>query len=279
MRRLSGMLVLVFALSAAPASAAVARRPQHLWGGMRVRSLDPGRSPGPGGAEARARAAGARTDAARPGSVAVLSNERTDSRWSYVDRIAFIYRRPWPRSGRLGRLTWYTEDGFPSVYLVLRARWDARGREWVKLRIPGRPNGRTGWVERNALGRFHLTHLLVVVNRRRLRISLFSDGRRLWSAPVGVGTPSTPTPAGHFWINERFKIEDPQSGYWPYAFGTTDYSTLSDWPGGGVVGIHGPYYAAPLIPGRISHGCIRLRVGADAWLARHIRLGTPVHVI
>ncbi|HZE06875.1 MAG TPA: L,D-transpeptidase [Solirubrobacteraceae bacterium] len=283
MKRLSGLVALVLVLGAAPAGAA-ARGPLRIWGGMRIRSLDPGR-PRPAHTAHAAHTArllavtAARTGRSRPRANEVLSNERTYTRWSYVDRIAFIHRRPWLRSRRLSRLTWYTEDGFPSVYVLLRAHWDTRGREWVKLRIPGRPNGRTGWVERNALGRFHLTHRLLVVSRRRLRVSLFVDGRRLWSAPAGVGKPSTPTPAGHFWINERFRIEDPQSGYWPYAFGTTDYSTLSNWPGGGVVGIHGPYYAAALIPGRISHGCVRLRVSADAWLARHLELGTPVHVM
>jgi hypothetical protein len=179
----------------------------------------------------------------------------------------------------VARLTWYTQDGFPSVYLVLRSHRDGHGHEWVKLRVPGRPNGRTGWVPRGALGSFHLSHLLVVVNRARLRMYLYRRGRRIWSAPVGVGKPSSPTPAGHFWINERFKISDPSSGYYPYAFGTTDYSTLSDWPGGGVVGIHGPYYDAAGIPGHISHGCIRLKVSDDAWLARHMKLGTPVRVV
>ena len=107
----------------------------------------------------------------------------------------------------------------------------------------------------------------------------YSRGRRIWSAPVGVGKPSTPTPAGHFWIDERFRITDPSSGYYPYAFGTTDYSTLTDWPGGGVVGIHGPYYDPRGIPGQISHGCIRLEIADDFWLAAHLKLGTPVHVI
>ena len=106
-----------------------------------------------------------------------------------------------------------------------------------------------------------------------------THGRRIWSAPVGVGARDTPTPTGHFWINERFRIIDPRSGYYPFAFGTTDYSTLTDWPGGGVVGIHGPYYDPQGIPGAISHGCIRLEVDADDWLAAHVGLGTPVRVI
>jgi hypothetical protein len=208
-----------------------------------------------------------------------LSNETTFTRWAYVNRIVGIHRGPHASSPRVGRLTRHTVDGFSSIYLVLRAHWDRRGREWVKLRIPGRPNGRMGWVARDSLGQFHLTHSLVVVNRQKLQMYFYRRGRRIWSAPVGVGKPSTPTPAGHFWIDERFKIVDPGSGYYPYAFGTTDYSTLSDWPGGGVVGIHGPYYEPQNIPGRISHGCIRLRVDDDLWLARHMGLGTPLRVI
>jgi len=45
-----------------------------------------------------------------------------------------------------------------------------------------------------------------------------------------VGKASTPAPQGRFWIPERFKIDDPQSGYRAYAFGTSVYSTLTDWP-------------------------------------------------
>lgn len=225
--------------------------------------------------------AGASTVApAMPGrSDRVLSNETTFTRWAYVNQTAWIHRAPSGSSPRVGRLTWDTPDGFPSIYLLLRSHWDAHGLEWVKLRIPGRPNGRTGWVESGALGPFHLTHLLVVVNRERMRMYFYSRGHQIWNAPVGVGKPSTPTPAGHFWIDERFTITDPSSGYYPYAFGTTDYSTLTEWPGGGVVGIHGPYYDPSGIPGQISHGCIRLQVADDFWLAAHLKLGTPLHVV
>lgn len=241
--------------------------PARAWGGTEIRSLDP------------ARVAGVASEGAEPRRDQMLSNETTFTRWAYVDQTLWIHGAPEASSRRVGRLTWYTPDGFSSVYLLLRTHWDARGREWVELRIPGRPNGRTGWVQRGALGPFHLTHLLVVVNREQMRMYFYSRGHQIWSAPVGVGKPSTPTPAGHFWIDERFEISDPSSGYYPYAFGTTDYSTLSDWPGGGVVGIHGPYYDPQGIPGEISHGCIRLEISDDFWLAQHMKLGTPVHVI
>lgn len=247
--------------------------PAREWGGTQIRSLDPTPSlPVPSGAPAMQAHI-----ASTPGDQ-VLSNEFTFSQWAYVARAAKIYTSPSPWSRAIARLQWYTEDGFPSIYLVLRAHWDTRGREWVLLRIPGRPNGRTGWVLRGALGNFHITHQLLVVNRRNMRMYFYYNGRRIWSAPVGIGKPSTPTPAGHFWIDERFAL--PASNpYYPFAFGTTDFSTLTDWPGGGVVGIHGPYGASwSQIPGRISHGCIRLHVPSDFWLARHLHLGTPLWV-
>jgi hypothetical protein len=250
------------ALPAAPATYG----PIRDWGGTKIRSLDPPRPDG--GASA---GAGERDQ--------LLSNERTFTRWAYVEETASIHQAPRVSSPRVGRLAWSTSDGFAGIYLLLGTHWDVRGREWVKLRIPGRPNGRTGWVERAALGPFHLTDLLVVVNRERMRLYFYSHGRQIWSAPVGVGKPSTPTPTGHFWIDERFRISDPSSGYYPYAFGTTDYSTLTEWPGGGVVGIHGPYHDPQGIPGHISHGCIRLGVADDFWLAAHLKLGTPLHVL
>jgi hypothetical protein len=215
--------------------------------------------------------AGARRDS-------VLSNERAFTRWTHVAVAEPIFGHPRSSAVRVARLHYETEDGFPEVYLLLRERWDAEGQEWVELRIPGRPNGRVGWVRRQALGALHVTHRLVIVDRGRLRLSVYSFGRLLWSAPVGIGASGTPTPPGHFWIREKFKIRNRASGFYPYAFGTADYSTLTDWPGGGVVGIHGPYFAPQSIPGRLSHGCIRLEVSADARLAEYVGPGTPLLV-
>jgi lipoprotein-anchoring transpeptidase ErfK/SrfK len=94
-----------------------------------------------------------------------------------------------------------------------------------------------------------------------------------------VGKPDTPTPTGHFWIRELIKLTDRSNPYWPYAFGTSDYSRLTDWPGGGVVGIHGDFGEPQLIPGAPSHGCVRMLPPDLIWLAAHISLGTPVDIV
>ena len=263
-------------------SATAVYGPARDWGGTKIRAMDCPLPPLPV-------PAGCPTSPSPPAGPGpkptghtdqILSNEMTFTQWASVHRIANIYASPTTSSSRISRLHWYTEDNFNETYLLLRAHWNRHGMEWVELRIPGRPNGRTGWVERNALGRIHTTHDALLVSRSSLRMYFYRNGGRIWSAPVGIGAPLTPTPAGHFWIRERFAIASPASGYWPYAFGTADYSTISDWPKGGVVGIHGPFGApASAIPGRISHGCIRLHTWDDAWLGRHLAIGTPLRVV
>jgi hypothetical protein len=207
-----------------------------------------------------------------------LSNEWNFSTWAYGAAPAPIYARPDRRARRADHVRLETEDGFPEVYLLLALHTDARGQAWVRLRIPGRPNGRTGWVLRPALSAFHETRWLLVINLRRRALTAYFDGHLRFRAPVGIGRPSSPTPPGRFWVRERLPIADRSSPYWPYAIGTSDYSTLTDWPGGGIVGIHGDYGEPQSIPGDPSHGCVRMRDSDIAWLAPRITLGTPLRI-
>ena len=66
--------------------------------------------------------------------------------------------------------------------------------------------------------------------------------------------------------------------YGPIAFGTNARSTfLTDWPGGGYIGIHGTN-APELLPGRVSHGCVRMRNEDILALSRLMPVGTPVTI-
>jgi len=176
------------------------------------------------------------------------------------------------------RLWTYTNDGTPELALVLRKLEKANGAVWLKIRLPMRPNNHAGWVPRRAMGRLHTVRTFLWIERKRFRASLWRNGRRIWMARLGVGKPGTATPPGDFYVRERLVPATSDSIYGVFAFGTSAYSaTLTDWPGGGVVGIHGTNQPA-LIPGRISHGCIRVRNGPMSRLRRLMPLGTPIRI-
>lgn len=206
-----------------------------------------------------------------------LSDEATVTRWAHPEKLWKVRTRPFREAHVFTRLHHDTEDGLREIYLALRSYTDADGREWTEIRLPMRPNGTTGWVPREALGKFHLVTTSLRIDRTRLRATLYRDGRRIWSAPVGVGKRSSPTPSGRFYVRERLRPE-PGTIYGALAFGTSAYAVLSDWPGGGVVGIHGTDQPE-LIPGRPSHGCIRLRAAALRRLGELMPNGTPVYIV
>jgi lipoprotein-anchoring transpeptidase ErfK/SrfK len=116
-----------------------------------------------------------------------------------------------------------------------------------------------------------------VVDLRRLRATLLRDGHRFLRAPVAVGQPRWPTPRGRFYIRNKL-VRYRSSFYGPLAFGTSARSNvLTDWPGGGFVGIHGTDRPEQ-VPGRISHGCIRMRNPDIVRLGRLMPVGTPLTI-
>src|SRR5689334_22772990 len=103
----------------------------------------------------------------------LLSNERTFTQWANPAYRGPIFSRPDGSAPRVGRLHMLTEDGFPEVYLLLEEVVNKQGHPWVRLRIPARPNGQTGWVRRSALGPFAVSYWLLVVNRRTEQLTAY----------------------------------------------------------------------------------------------------------
>jgi lipoprotein-anchoring transpeptidase ErfK/SrfK len=214
---------------------------------------------------------------AKTGSYARLSDEREITRWASPLQRTVVRTRPDSKAKKVTRLRYDTEDGYPEVYVALRSYTGPHGKVWLEVRLPMRPNGRKGWVPRSAFGRLRTVTTFLQISRRSLRATLYRDGEPIWSSRVGVGKRSTPTPAGNYWIREKIAPLRGGTIYGPLAFGTAAYSRLSDWPGGGVVGIHGTN-EPHLIPGRPSHGCVRVRNGPIRKLGRLMPIGTPVRI-
>lgn len=208
----------------------------------------------------------------------VLSNERTSSQWAFARAPEPVRPEPSASSAPIANVRMSTELGAPEVYLVLRRRTDPDGVSWLQVRVPMRPNGRIGWVRESALTPPTVTRTQLVINLRRRRATLFRSGSRVWGARIGVGKSRTPTPRGRFYVRERLSLGARGGPYGAFAFGTSAYSDrLSDWPGGGVVGIHGTNQPE-LIPGAVSHGCVRMSNRDILRLRRLMGLGSPIWI-
>jgi L,D-transpeptidase catalytic domain len=206
-----------------------------------------------------------------------LSNVRGRSQTATLLGNVAARARP-SRSARVvARLRAVTPEHVQHVVYLLGGRIDRRGRYWLRVQLPILPNGSSGWIPREAVGSFGSVETHLVIDRSRFGATLYRRGRPIFQSIVGVGEAQSPTPAGRFYIRERLTgFSDPIYG--AIAFGTNGRSpVLTDWPGGGFVGIHGTNQPE-ILPGRVSHGCVRLRNRDILRLARLMPVGTPLTV-
>src|SRR3954470_15540675 len=126
--------------------------------------------------------------AGTPDGAKKVSNETTLSRYANPNDSGPIRTSPDSGAHVIARLKLNTEDRLPNNYIVLRSWTDPHGGAvWYQLRIPGRPNGRLGWVRSESLGPLQTVRTQLIVNRHTLRATLYRNGRRVFRAPVGVG--------------------------------------------------------------------------------------------
>lgn len=201
------------------------------------------------------------------------------SYFAFVNRASVARKEPKASARAVATLTRRTGEGTDDLVLVIARTKDARGGVWLRVRLPIRPNNSTGWVPASALGELQPLKTWLRINTRAFRIMLVKSGKTVFSARIGVGKSQWATPRGQFYI--RAKLSGYGAGgsvYGPLAFITSATSpTLTDWPGGGIVGVHGTNEPG-LVPGRISHGCIRLRNADILRLAKLMPVGTPLTI-
>ncbi len=198
------------------------------------------------------------------------------SRWAPVLRSVTALAHP---GGGLARavLDKTTPEGTTNIAAVLGSATDSHGRLWAHVRLATLPNNLTGWVPRDALGGYATVRTHLVIDRDRLTATLYRGKRAIFRADVGIGRAAAPTPAGEFYVRNKL-TEFSNPAYGPVAFGTSARSdVLTDWPAGGFIGIHGTD-EPELLPGRVSHGCIRLRNEDILRLARLMPVGTPLTI-
>jgi lipoprotein-anchoring transpeptidase ErfK/SrfK len=167
-----------------------------------------------------------------------------------------IYRRPQRR--KLATFRRLNVNGYPTTFSIVGAIVNKTcGASWYRVKLPMRPNGIVGYVRPgDVLVRAVRTRIVVDLSAREL--TFYRAGRRILRTPVAVGSPSTPTPIGRFYVNQRLLPTNPYGPFGPAALGVSAFSNvLTGWAQGGPIGIHGTN--EPWSIGRaVSNGCIRV---------------------
>ena len=231
----------------------------------------------PAGAAAGARAGATAAMAPLPGEED-LHWAGHASHFAFIDVPVTARVGPYWDRAHVARVGVRTQDATDELVLILARVRDADGRAWLKVRLPVRPNGSVGWIPRSAAGQIRRLTSWLRIDTRARTLRLVRDGKVILRAQIGVGRRQWPTPRGEFYVRSRLSGRRLGAIYGPLAFGTSATSdVLTDWPGGGFIGIHGTNQPW-LIGGRVSHGCIRLRNADIVRLGRRLQIGTPITI-
>jgi lipoprotein-anchoring transpeptidase ErfK/SrfK len=163
--------------------------------------------------------------------------------------------------------------GFRQSFLVLDDQGDS-----LRVLVPGRPNGSTGWIRRADVELQTVDYEIDVdLEARTLTLRLADD--TVLETPIAIGAPDAPTPTGRFFVTDLLETGDPEDDYGPFAAGLSGYSKeLTEFAGGdGQIGIHGTNDPAS-IGQAVSHGCVRVPNDVITTLATTVPIGTPVTI-
>jgi len=168
--------------------------------------------------------------------------------------------------------------GERTVLPVLGQRTGADGLRWLQVRLPGRPNGHTGWIkQRGTVASKTSWHIVVYTSSRR--VIFYQWGRRVRTVEAVVGKPSTPTPRGEFFVEEVIQLRAADAGA-PFALALSARSNVfQEFEGGpGQIALHGLRNIGGVLGSAVSHGCVRLSNSTMRWLVVRISPGVPVTI-
>ncbi len=166
-------------------------------------------------------------------------------------------------------------DWSQAIALPVVERRRVEGDRWLRVRLPVRPNGSTGWLRAEDV-QVRTVHDRIVVDLSEHLLRRIRGGEVVQRFRIGIGTSTFPTTPGRFFVWARLRF-DPPGVYGVGALGLSGFSeVITDWVGGGRMAIHGT--GDPTNRGRdVSHGCVRVYNPQMARLA-DVAMGTPVWI-
>jgi len=189
------------------------------------------------------------------------------------------FDRPDTGSGSAGEVNEVRPITGERTVLPVVGSTETHGTRWLEVLLPGRPDSHTGWIEAAGVSST-VTAWRIVVDLSSRQVIVFDDGHVMRTFLAVVGKPSTPTPTGHFFVEETVPLSAQTAGA-PFALALSARSnTLAEFEGGpGQIALHGLANIGGTPGTAVSHGCVRLQTADITWLGDHISSGVPVTII
>ena len=166
-----------------------------------------------------------------------------------------------------------TWEGLPGVYLV-QQEWG----DWLEVQVSMRPNESTAWI-RKADVSIRQTQFRILINLSDRRLVAYDGAQPILDTTVAVGTGSTPTPTGNYFVDGTVAVADPSGPYGAYQMSVAAFSDVHYSFGGGIgqIALHGTNNPA-LLGTPASNGCVRMTNEDITLLANAAPTGTPVQI-
>jgi len=219
-----------------------------------------------------------------PGPVR-LANVRGGGSWVAVLREDVVARGA-PSAAAAGVLAVDARNPYSGdrQALMVTGAYRARsGRHWLRVLVPARPNGASGWIPRSAVASMSPRLVVVRAHLASRRVEVWRDGRRVAAWTAGIGRSATPTPTGRFAVYETVAVPPAEQGtYGHYIVALTAHSDVVRLLDGQdpVVAFHGAGAAGAVrLDAPSSLGCLILAEAPLAALTRLAPPGTPVEIL
>jgi len=166
-----------------------------------------------------------------------------------------------------------TWEGLPLVFLVQQRQGD-----WLEVQLNTRPNQTTAWVRAADVDLRQVSHRVVVSLASR-SLTVYDGQTAVMEAQVAIGTSSTPTPRGNYYVDGAVRTPDPSGVYGPFQVSVAAFSEvlMSFGSGVGQIAFHGTN-APSLVGTAASNGCLRMNNADITRLVNTVPIGTPIQI-
>jgi L,D-transpeptidase-like protein len=167
-----------------------------------------------------------------------------------------------------------TREGVLLIFGVIEEQ-----KDWLKVMLPMRPNGTTGWVRASDV-RVRKVSNRIEIDRSDRKLRAFKGGEMLLEVPIAVGKSVSPTPLAKAYVDISVPFKNTGGAYGAHMLSVAAYSEVLTNFGGGVgqIAIHGTN-ARGSVGKEASNGCIRLYNEDILRLKDLAPTGTPVDIV